>query len=109
MINLKCYHNQLLDLNYESVGFSCNLLLVKIEYHKFTQEMYQDANQTIRIRNYIKMIYSTHDMVVNISSNKYEEVYLDHIETHVNDMFTAGTIIPSSGIALQGVGQVAIV
>ena len=29
--------------------------------------------------------------------------HLDHIETHVNDMFGAGTIIPCSGVAFQSI------
>lgn len=36
-------------------------------------------------------------------------LYLDDIQTHVNNVFCTGAVVPGSGVTLQGVTEVATV
>lgn len=36
-------------------------------------------------------------------------VYLDDIQAHVNDMFSTGAVVSGSGVALEGITEVATV
>lgn len=39
----------------------------------------------------------------------YKSSYLDNIETHVDDMFSTGAVIPGSRVTLQSIAEVSTV